>query len=177
MTNYALNGGTATTGNGPFSWSPRLSFIGYQHITDGLSTTALASEWLTGVPYRIRDPKRSVFQTDVPHIKASDFGLFLEECRSLDPWTGTVNGITKGHPWAKPGFGLTLYNHALLPDENSCTNGTLTLQGAWSAASGHNGGVNVAFADAHVSYMKKSLSRPFWSALGTMNGQEVTDSF
>lgn len=175
MTNYVLNGGTANLGNAPFSWHPSLPSVGFEQITDGLSTTALASECLTGVPYRIRDSRRSVFQTEPAMIRPGEFPIFVDQCHGLDGVSARINGITKGASWATPGFGVTLYNHALTPDDHSCTNGTLTLQGAWTASSGHNGGVNVAFADGRVAYQTGAIGGALWLALGTMNGQEVTD--
>jgi prepilin-type N-terminal cleavage/methylation domain-containing protein/prepilin-type processing-associated H-X9-DG protein len=177
MTNYAVNAGTDGLTNAPFSSPSDFSAIGYEHVTDGSSTTAAASEWLTGVPYLVRDAKRSVFQTDAPLIKPSEFPEFLIECRDLNVRNGTVNGITKGESWLTPGYGVTLYNHALLPNEHSCTNGTLTAQGAWTVTGSHGGGVNVAFLDGHVQYMNAALSRSIWTAIGTMNGQEATDGY
>lgn len=176
-TNYALNAGTMGLENAPFSWNPETRRkppqLGYQRIVDGLSTTALATEWLTGVPYRVRDTQRSVFQTNTAIIDPTGFPSFLVACRNLDAMTATINGIWKGKSWARPDFGETLYNHALLPGEHSCTNGTLALQGAWTASSSHGGAINVAFADGHVKRAKTSMSRSYWTAIGTMNGQEV----
>jgi len=177
MTNYGLNGGIDDLPNAPFTCSSSFEFVSYQHITDGSSTTAIAAEWLTGVPYEIRDARRSVFQTDSPLIKPSEFSRFTALCRDLDTLRAPVNGIIKGHTWANPGFGTTLYNHALLPGEHTCTNGTLALQGAWTASSLHSGGINTAFADCHIEFKKTSMSRRYWLAIGTMNGQEMTDGY
>jgi prepilin-type processing-associated H-X9-DG protein len=175
MTNYAVNGGVAGLVNAPFSWSPQQPFIGFQQVTDGLSATALASEWLTGVSPNTRDATRSVFGTPSPLLKVSEFETFVENCRALDPATATLNGTIKGHGWANPGFGLTMYNHAITPNGRTCTNGTLTLQGAWTASSSHGGQVTTVFADGHVKTLRATIHRNAWRAIGTMNGGEVVD--
>jgi prepilin-type processing-associated H-X9-DG protein len=42
-----------------------------------------------------------------------------------------------------------------------------------SARSNHPGGVNAAFADGHVAFVKDSVSQATWRALGTRSGGEV----
>jgi prepilin-type N-terminal cleavage/methylation domain-containing protein/prepilin-type processing-associated H-X9-DG protein len=175
MTNYGLNAGTAGLGNAPFA--DGFHSVGFQNVTDGLSSTALAAEWLSGTPHRIRDPVRSVFQTTFPLINSGQFPKFAVECRDLDALTATLGFVTKGESWSENGFGVTLYNHALPPNEHSCTNGTLTVQGAWTAASSHSVGANISFIDGHVQFIRSSISDRTWSAIGTMNGQEVIESY
>jgi prepilin-type processing-associated H-X9-DG protein len=177
MTNYGVNVGTAGLGNAPFSFGNGLNFVGFQNIIDGLSSTALAAEWLMGSHHPIRDATRSVFRTEPPLISAVQFPEFVAQCRDLDASTATINAIAKGASWARHGFGVTLYNHALPPNEHSCTNGTLTVQGAWTAGSSHSGGASVSFADGHVQFINSSFNVRTWSAIGTMNGQEVTESY
>ncbi|MHC5537292.1 DUF1559 family PulG-like putative transporter [Singulisphaera rosea] len=173
--NYGLNAGFGGFSNGPFSCDPQIfGRVGFPAVTDGLSNTAFASEWLSGVAFPDRAGRRSVYQTPVVLIKPAEFEKFADECKSLDPKSAQINGVFLGQTWAKPGFGYSLYNHILSPDENSCTNGTLTLQGAWTAASSH-GGTNVAFGDGHVKFVSESITQPIWRAIGTMNGQEITE--
>ncbi len=45
-----------------------------------------------------------------------------------------------------------------------------------SASSYHPGGVNALFADGSVHYVKNSVSRVTWYALGTIAGGEVISS-
>ncbi len=40
-------------------------------------------------------------------------------------------------------------------------------------SSAHPGGVNVAFGDGSVRFLKDSVSLPIWRALSTRNGGEV----
>ena len=48
-----------------------------------------------------------------------------------------------------------------------------------SARSEHPGGVNAAFVDGHVAFIKDSISPATWQALGTRAGNEAVsaDSF
>ena len=43
-------------------------------------------------------------------------------------------------------------------------------------SSNHPGGVNIAFADGSVKYIKDTVSVPTWWALGTRAGGEVVSS-
>jgi prepilin-type N-terminal cleavage/methylation domain-containing protein/prepilin-type processing-associated H-X9-DG protein len=45
-----------------------------------------------------------------------------------------------------------------------------------SARSFHPGGVNVAFADCHVTFITDSVSLAYWQAIGTMDGEEVVSN-
>jgi prepilin-type processing-associated H-X9-DG protein len=42
--------------------------------------------------------------------------------------------------------------------------------------SNHSGGVNICMSDGSVRFVKDSVSRPTWWALGTRNGGEVISS-
>ena len=86
----------------------------------------------------------------------------------------TANTYTqgKGLQWNRPGFANSLYNHIMPPNSRSCTNGVLVDQGAWTAASNHDGGVNTLFADGHAAFITSTISRPVWRAIGTRAGNE-----
>jgi len=47
---------------------------------------------------------------------------------------------------------------------------------AWSVSSRHSGGVNVAFADGSVRFIKDSISPPTWLAINTIGAGEVISS-
>jgi len=78
------------------------------------------------------------------------------------------------------------YNHFMPPNGTNCiakgtnadpgTGGYGTLQDALPPSSNHPGGVNVAFADGSVRFIKNSVSLPAWWALGSRNGGEVISS-
>ncbi len=171
QTNYAGNAGVGFDGyrskwNGVFGGgSPnRLA-----DITDGLTGTAMMSEWLLGTErYGARDARRSVF--DTPMIL--DFEQFAQACHTIDINSATLNG-QKGWAWLRPYISASLYNHTLGPGDHSCTNSTGVSTGAWTAASQHPGGVNILFADGHVQFVREGVSLATWRAMGTRDGGEL----
>lgn len=52
----------------------------------------------------------------------------------------------------------------------------MTALGSAPPSSLHAGGVNNAFADGSVHFIKNSISPPTWWALGSRNGGEVISS-
>ena len=50
------------------------------------------------------------------------------------------------------------------------------VAGHGDARSYHPGGVNVCFADGSVHFIKESISKTTWAALGTRAGSEVVSS-
>ena len=122
-----------------------------EFIKDGTSSTAAFSEWILGTNSNL--PVRRTYSTANPFLAPGQFVAFADECRSL-PDTGPFT-IDRGVPWFVGGYGHTVYNHALEPNAKSCTNAGSILDGAWTASSFHPGGVNVGFADGHVSMIGK----------------------
>ncbi len=180
-TNYAGNNGVGfdQTGvylNGPFC-SPSSSAISPRHVTDGASTTAAMAEWLLGAPYGTRDSRRTTFQPQVVSGPGA-FERFYKGCHDIDVRNAPLSGVIKGSNWLQGGFGSTAYNHALLMNDHSCSNGGGLAEGAWTAGSQHSGGLNILFVDGHVSFLKDTISLPAWRAIGTMNGKEIiSDSY
>jgi prepilin-type N-terminal cleavage/methylation domain-containing protein/prepilin-type processing-associated H-X9-DG protein len=84
---------------------------------------------------------------------------------------------------------INSYNHFGTPNQIECTNTSdptdgntpwdgfyVTALGSAPPSSFHAGGVNVAFADGSVHFIKNSVSPPTWWALGSRNGGEVISS-
>jgi len=66
------------------------------------------------------------------------------------------------------------------PNSKFCTTGGINYgEMAFGTSSYHPGGVNTAFADGSVHFIKQSISPQAWWALGTRAGGEVisADSF
>jgi len=182
-TNYAGNNGVGfdpTThfgikDNGTFS---DISNIGLGQITDGTTSTVAISECLLGVPPTIRDRRRSVFVTSEPHVASSDLDLFASECQSLNPSVAPIGMPGRGQDWLDLALGATKYNHVLMINSMSCTNGGLYQLGAFSAGSQHNQGANLLFADGHVRFASQGMTLSVWRALGTRNGGEtITEEY
>ena len=85
----------------------------------------------------------------------------------------------KGDWWLNDKFS---YSHTQTPNRRSCWYndvGGRPWSGAASvvaASSRHPGGVNTAFADGSVKFIKSSINNAAWVGLGTRNGGEIVSS-
>lgn len=87
----------------------------------------------------------------------------------------------RGYRWGLGITGYSMMNHIQTPNEykmNFCRLGcgpgcNMDNSVSYPASSNHPGGVNVAMADGSVKFIKDSVSRPTWWALGTRDGGET----
>ena len=170
--------------------------VGFESIRDGTSNTALFSERLLGlsgspvVRLDSVDHKRGLFAgtTSAPQDgqNAAATLSFVQGCKSLPGSTMSYTTSANGYVWvaAYPAhLVVNSYNHVMPPNSISCNNpgdgGTepyIGMSGAAPPTSNHSGGVNIAFGDGSVKFIKDSVSlQTFW-ALGTRNGGEVVSS-
>jgi prepilin-type N-terminal cleavage/methylation domain-containing protein/prepilin-type processing-associated H-X9-DG protein len=176
------------------------AYFGFESVTDGTSNTAMLSERLIGLASDADITRDSVYailsewtaSVDLP-VSSIDSGnsalalQFVRSCMSIPGSTIDTLGASNntGYCWfaTVPEWSMCVsYNHHLPPNVPSCTypsdpnfgwGGTFA---AVTATSKHPGGVNVAFADGSVRFVKNSASLPIWWALGTRNGGEVVSS-
>jgi prepilin-type processing-associated H-X9-DG protein len=78
------------------------------------------------------------------------------------------------------------YRHQLAPSHHFCSeyfDPTYHVYGVWQGdyprcvnppTSHHPGGVNVLLLDGSVRFIKETIDRATWRALGTRSGQEIT---
>jgi prepilin-type N-terminal cleavage/methylation domain-containing protein/prepilin-type processing-associated H-X9-DG protein len=174
-------------------------------IADGMSNTAIFSEWTKGWNVNAI-PQPSTWVTYLSPTKFSLTGSpptpsVPAGSTSLMTTLQSVSGpcqasstyatlLTKGFSWSDQACGIGgCYSHINTPNKKACSfsnmdsgsyNGVnyaiATLIGA---SSYHTGGVNVAFLDGSVKFVKDSINLQTWGAIGTMNGGEVVsaDSF
>jgi prepilin-type N-terminal cleavage/methylation domain-containing protein/prepilin-type processing-associated H-X9-DG protein len=130
--------------------------------------------------------------------------LFVQACRALPGVQLSVGTLAppNGNIWlaGNPGSSLMwdAYNHFMPPNSTNCaalndpninptggTGGTNygTTGGGWGTfmdaippSSNHPGGINIAFADGGVRFIKNSIGLNPWWAIGTRNGQEALSS-
>jgi prepilin-type N-terminal cleavage/methylation domain-containing protein/prepilin-type processing-associated H-X9-DG protein len=154
-------------------------------IIDGTSNTAMWSECVTGAnnPYPIGSVKSkrmnytTGFNTTQPATMAT-VQKFLSICNGLPGGTMPQDG-ERGLEWQMtyPFYStFNVYNHTGGPNSTSCGNvpsGYQDIYGSAPPSSWHPGGVNVAFCDGSVKFVKDTVNLQTWWGLGTVNGGEV----
>ena len=165
---------------------------GLADITDGASNTIAYSESLTGKEnvgnaYRgnstrgVADPGIVVFNA------ATQPALILtglQNCAQAFKNNQKI-ATNKGQLWGFGARAYSLFQTIQVPNDSqfqfgSCQFGCddCGLDQSWSvgAQSAHSGGVNVLFADGSVRFVKDSVARPTWYALGTRDSGETIGS-
>jgi prepilin-type N-terminal cleavage/methylation domain-containing protein/prepilin-type processing-associated H-X9-DG protein len=146
-------------------------------FVDGTANTALFSEWVKGPANLDRDGLGMVYTSS---INSDTFSgqlysdwLAAQACQR--------NGLTRNWGWKGEWWiqgDRNNYSHTQTPNRRACNynnigvdgRGTINMMGASSL---HPGGVNVAFADGSVKFLKNSVSFRTWYAIATPNGNEV----
>ena len=199
MGSATVPGGT-TAGPNPYgsvTWAP----VRIASITDGTSNTGLISERLLGIPSPYPSPVSAVgvnnWNRCVIHSKTTATGLgtgpagalaMYQSCASA-PGTQAVRFCGSAEQWigAVPSWLVwQSYNHFGAPNQFGCSNDSdtgglsasyyVTPLGSAPPGSNHPGGVNEAFADGSVHFVKSSISPPTWWALGSRSLGEVISS-
>jgi prepilin-type N-terminal cleavage/methylation domain-containing protein/prepilin-type processing-associated H-X9-DG protein len=183
---YPNNIGTMRNNNGGYFDGPayRLNFpaggptITLSAITDGLSNTAIFSEWIKGRNETTRPGLPQIYtgKTNFPAIGFTKLDTLLTSCLNA---TAIANG-TKGEIWLNEYCGQGgCYSHIMTPNLRSCyfpDQGKQPGNGMIGAQSNHPGGVNVGMLDGSVKFVKDSVARQTWWAIATCNGGEVIDA-
>ena len=171
--------------------------IGVQAVGDGTSNTALFSERLIGlkgvtasVTAAGANARRVAFRLTLPgKHNSGDLAQALKlvgACQSL-PGTQASEGSDaySGGIWAGSHTGtlrFNAYNHFNTPNKLTCitSDGSGGAPGGFNSliapSSNHPGGVNTAFCDGSVRFLKDTISTQTWWALGTRAGGEVVSS-
>lgn len=139
-------------------------------IIDGTSNTAMVSEKLMGdFNNGIATALRDIYvQPTWPTTPEETY----QQCQQIDftstPPRGESGG---GSPWLRGYVATSVYKHVSPPNTYSCYfyPSRLTL----TATSLHPGGVNVGMGDGSVRFVKATVNRLTWRALGSRNGGEV----
>ncbi len=185
-TSYPNNIGTLLTLNGGRFDGPAYqlglpglgSVVSLASVTDGLSVTAIFSEWVMGQNNMSGVGRDMVFTASTPWAPPSSTSLstIAASCASSTQSAWDLKGTDYLQGNCGMGGG---YSHVTTPNTKSCffrfdTNRPdHTLIGA---SSNHAQGVNVAFLDGSVHFVRNSVSPPVWWALATRSGGEVVSS-
>ena len=164
-------------------------------ITDGTSNTALFSEVLTGVNNAAAVTAGSGVRSKRVHFNAPGMSNFaataaavvaeVAACQSVpvttEGWGGARGDWFLSFPWY---INYAVYNHMGTPNTRTCVTSSIWSGNTWGVdyygsappSSNHPGGVNMTMADGSVRFIKDSVNRTAWWAIGTRNGGEVLSS-
>jgi prepilin-type N-terminal cleavage/methylation domain-containing protein/prepilin-type processing-associated H-X9-DG protein len=185
-TSYKANFGTSwnrqNATDGPFFITSRSTAAS---IVDGLSLTAAFSERAFGTDQAVAgtpDP-RSAFIARPPNTSTSQADL-EGWCQLTNP-PGATFSSGGDKSWASSDFG---YRHVLAPNRSACNEYFDPIDHIYGIRMGedtrmvnpptsyHPGGVNILFLDGSVHFVKDSIDRASWRALGTRAGGEVVSA-
>ena len=173
-------GGNASLSGGSYEIPRDTAFI-----TDGLSNTAAFSEWVRGNG------------SNSPPTCPAGLGLIYTMGANSNSFAGLLNGdfqlaancdqalqATGSYTWKGDWWLADLfpYSHTSTPNRKSCFYPDIggrpysAITSVITASSRHPGGVNVAFCDGSVRFIKSSVAPQTWQAIGTVNGGEVLSS-
>ena len=173
-----------------------------QSIIDGTSNTALFSEHLLAFGSLATAPnpatavgginaKRGLFQTTFNIVMdqraTTTAQAFVAACKGLGGGTIPKTDGIFGTQWL-PSIDFApannAYTHVMTPNSLSCTGAPDSAQvisnpswggigAAITATSNHPGGVNVAFCDGSVKFIRDSIDIQTWWALGSRDSKEL----
>jgi prepilin-type processing-associated H-X9-DG protein len=152
--------------NGPFFSVSRTRIA---EIRDGTSHTAALTERLNGD----FSSTQATLASDLFATKTfpGDPETAIADCTSVNTTDLSFQGVSsQGSPWLA-GSTSCVVGFADTPNRRSCMfppGRILNL-----ASSPHPGGVNVVLCDGSVRFVKDSVARTTWRALGTRAGNEV----
>jgi prepilin-type N-terminal cleavage/methylation domain-containing protein/prepilin-type processing-associated H-X9-DG protein len=167
--------------------------LGYNAITDGLTNTAMWSEFVKGTgqsnpaiaPDGVSmtylstgyEPTSSSHGAATASYDTVAFQMANQTCLQSASKPANKNSDVKGEQYQHHSVGWGGgYTHVMLPNQPACyyqDGSGQTDHGAISASSRHPGGVNVALMDGSVRFIKNSVNAMTWWALGTRGNGEV----
>ena len=154
------------------------STVSMASFVDGTSNTVVFSEWMkgNGLAPPTQDGLGMVYtSTATANQFAGQLNNNQLQAKACDAATAQ-NWTWKGDWWAS-GQSAT-YSHTQTPNRKSCYYSDIgqpksSAINVAAASSRHPGGVNVAFADGSVKFIKSSVNALTWNGLATPNGGEV----
>jgi prepilin-type N-terminal cleavage/methylation domain-containing protein/prepilin-type processing-associated H-X9-DG protein len=173
--------GTSTLGplDGPaykMGQAPENGIVSFASVQDGTSNTAIFSEWIKGTNANAISTSRGLDQVFTGPSETPHNGLPAYRQACLASTTPNYSG--KGVDWVNDkvsnGGG---YSHIMVPNDKACLFSTgsssSTDNSMIGASSRHPGGVNVAYLDGSVKFVKSTINQTTWWAIATKAGGEV----
>ncbi len=159
--------------------------VRFADVIDGTSNTCMLSETLRSTvgggcgPHGTKDYYNKTMIYLEPN---SEFNWYTPQYGSppyhCDSWDyGPTDGILyRGCEYYRNIAEMVIYTHTVPPNYTGYDCGDYYITGAHIAArSAHPGGVNVAFCDGSVRFIRDSIALDTWKKLGTRAGGEVVD--
>ncbi|WP_165074174.1 DUF1559 domain-containing protein [Paludisphaera rhizosphaerae] len=149
-------------------------------ITDGTSNTALFSE--TKRSRAVQNTTAEILFADKINVYTS--AASFSGATAIDPPADCASGATqtriryRGQMYYRSLPSTYAYSHTVPPNYKlwDCADLPTYTQVHGAARSYHSGGVNVAFCDGSVRFIKDSISLPTWRALGSKAGGEIVSA-
>jgi prepilin-type N-terminal cleavage/methylation domain-containing protein/prepilin-type processing-associated H-X9-DG protein len=143
-------------------------------IVDGTSNTVIFSEFVRGSFVSSAGPgKNWVYRGSLATTAGATIDAYAADCQA----STTLADNGKGAEWMQQntarGGG---YSHIMTPNKKGCfwsDASASKFQTMIGASSNHPGGVNCAFLDGTVRFVKDSVAPATWRAVCTYNGGEV----
>ena len=157
-------------------WLPKKG-VRTKDVKDGLSKTACVAERMIQHGMTQINILNGSKKTLSYHIteQARTLGAMVERCRPENTHPDLTNSAYLGRSWIS-GWAPTgpTYMHVKEPNSNHChfSHSDTTGDFIVTPTSNHPGGVNVAFADGHVSFVPDGVTLEVWWAMGSRNGGE-----
>jgi prepilin-type N-terminal cleavage/methylation domain-containing protein/prepilin-type processing-associated H-X9-DG protein len=178
---------------------PAQAAVGFGSVTDGLTNTAIWSEWVKGkgvgtatstgglavnglnLIYSTPGYLEPIIYQGQPYNQTT----FLTAQTTCKQSATTANQYTddKGETWMRHATGRGGgYSHLMGPNQPSCyyadsipplSGGVGPNEGMVAASSMHPGGVNVGMMDGSVRFVKNTVSNPTWWGIATVAGGEI----
>ncbi len=152
------------------------SCVNLASMTDGTSQTAFLSERRRG--QGSPDIKNDMYMMG----SAMTIDQTWQMCTQLNMTTAMPLTSWMGATWCIGDMTCTTYNHVSTPDTRTCASMSSSMMMGGSMtnmavqlppSSAHPGGVNLAFGDGSVRFIKDSIALSVWRALSTRNGGEI----
>jgi prepilin-type N-terminal cleavage/methylation domain-containing protein/prepilin-type processing-associated H-X9-DG protein len=205
-TNYGNNLGTSRTFTGGTLDGPGYAIdttaygpvVTLAAVTDGTSNTAMWSEWLKGKGNTATNPppgpqvvyvSTSTFSASGGSYLPAMIGTLGQSLQAINATCSKTSGLPvwdkKGYAWCDDWMGGGGgYSHIMAPNSVSCVysgndvgNGSPQPDhGLIGPQSNHPGGVNMAFLDGSVRFIKNSINLNTYGAIATKAGGEVIDA-
>jgi len=190
FSSYPNNIGTLYRNNGNMIDGPAYSLgntngptVTLAAITDGTSNTIIFSEWVMG---KNQQQGNGLWQTYSATMAfpstATPLATLASSCLTSTTvyLSGTTAWARKGEEWLDNNCATGgCYSHIMTPNKKACffnADGVHTIYTMVGASSNHSGGVNCAFLDGSVKFIKESVNPQTWWALSTKSGGEVIDA-